>query len=76
MAFLLSLIAVIITLVSFVSYAATSGDFNILSFNVAGLPAILNSNNVPGNKATKADELLYLGYDELGKNTGGRDEHE
>ncbi|TVY60763.1 Sphingomyelinase [Lachnellula suecica] len=37
-----------------VSAAATSGDFNILSFNVAGLPAILNDNAVPGDKATNA----------------------
>lgn len=26
--------------------AATSGDFNVLSFNVAGLPSILNDNSV------------------------------
>lgn len=31
---------------------AASGTFNILSFNVAGLPAILNSNDVPGDKTT------------------------
>lgn len=30
--------------------AATSGTFDILSFNVAGLPAILNDNAVPGDK--------------------------
>ncbi len=34
--------------------AATSGRFNVLSMNVAGLPAILNSNDVPGDKATNA----------------------
>ena len=34
--------------------AATSGEFNILSMNVAGLPEILNSNEVPGDKATNA----------------------
>lgn len=34
--------------------APTSGDFNILSFNVAGLPSILNDNAVPGDKATNA----------------------
>ncbi|KAF2199331.1 mannose-binding lectin [Delitschia confertaspora ATCC 74209] len=35
-----------------ISAAPTSGRFNILSFNVAGLPAILNSNGVPGDKTT------------------------
>lgn len=34
--------------------AATSGTLSILSMNVAGLPAILNSNDVPGDKATNA----------------------
>ena len=28
----------------------TTGEFSILSFNVAGLPAILQSNDVPGDK--------------------------
>lgn len=32
--------------------AATSGDFNVLTFNVAGLPAILQGNDVPGDKTT------------------------
>lgn len=30
----------------------TSGKFNILSFNVAGLPDFLNGNEVPGDKTT------------------------
>ncbi|KAK3386626.1 Endonuclease/exonuclease/phosphatase [Podospora didyma] len=34
--------------------AATSGKFSILSMNVAGLPAILNQNDVPGDKTTNA----------------------
>lgn len=34
--------------------AATSGTFDILSMNVAGLPAILQTNDVPGDKATNA----------------------
>ena len=44
---------------------ATSGDFNVLSFNVAGLPAILNSNDVPGDKATNAGTIgtLFAKYD-------------
>jgi hypothetical protein len=36
------------------SLAATSGTFNVLAMNVAGLPAILNGNEVPGDKATNA----------------------
>jgi len=32
--------------------AQTSGTFTALSFNVAGLPAILNSNGIPGSKST------------------------
>jgi hypothetical protein len=42
---------------SAVTAAATSGDFNILSFNVAGLPAILNGNDVTGDKATNAGTI-------------------
>ncbi|KAF2154967.1 hypothetical protein K461DRAFT_291864 [Myriangium duriaei CBS 260.36] len=34
--------------------AQSSGSFNVLSFNVAGLPAILNNNDVPGDKTTNA----------------------
>lgn len=37
---------------------ATSGTFSVLSMNVAGLPSILNSNDVPGDKATNAG---YIG---------------
>jgi hypothetical protein len=37
--------------------AATDGDFNILSFNVAGLPSIFNDNSVPGDKATNAGTI-------------------
>jgi hypothetical protein len=53
------------SLASSVSAAATSGDFNILSFNVAGLPAILNDNSVPGDKATNAGTIgtLFTEYD-------------
>lgn len=35
-----------------ITAASTSGSFNILTFNVAGLPAILNGNEVPGDKTT------------------------
>lgn len=37
--------------------AATSGDITVLSINVAGLPAILNGNDVPGDKATNAGTI-------------------
>jgi hypothetical protein len=42
-----------------------SGEFNILSFNVVGLPAILNDNDVPGDKATNAGIIgtLFAEYD-------------
>ncbi|CZR52347.1 probable endonuclease/exonuclease/phosphatase family protein [Phialocephala subalpina] len=47
------------------SATATSGDFNILSFNVAGLPSILNDNSVTGDKATNAGTIgtLFTEYD-------------
>jgi hypothetical protein len=64
---LFSLAAAAATLASFVSAIATSGDFNILSFNVAGLPAILNDNDVPGDKAMNAGTIgtyfAEYGYD-------------
>ncbi|KAL4791392.1 Endonuclease/exonuclease/phosphatase [Aspergillus venezuelensis] len=37
--------------------AAKSGTFNILSFNVAGLPEIINGNDVPGDK-TENTEII------------------
>jgi hypothetical protein len=47
--------------------AATSGEFTALSFNVAGLPSILQSNDVEGDKATNAGEVgayfAKYGYD-------------
>ena len=47
--------------------AATSGDLTVLSMNVAGLPAILQSNDVPGDKATNAatigSDFAEYGYD-------------
>ncbi|KAH8885613.1 endonuclease/Exonuclease/phosphatase [Thozetella sp. PMI_491] len=49
------------------SALAEGGDFNVLTMNVAGLPAILNSNEVPGDKATNAGTIGTLfakyGYD-------------
>lgn len=50
-----------------VASAALNTDFNILTMNVAGLPAIFNSNDVPGDKATNAGTIGTLfakyGYD-------------
>ncbi|KAF1957841.1 hypothetical protein CC80DRAFT_592324 [Byssothecium circinans] len=42
------------------SAPATSGTFNILSFNVAGLPAILNNNEVPGDKTANTARIGSL----------------
>lgn len=60
-----SLAAAVATITSSVSAIATSGDFNILSFNVAGLPAILNNNDVIGDKATNAGTIgtYFAEYD-------------
>lgn len=47
--------------------AADSGDITILSMNVAGLPSILQSNDVPGDKTTNAKTIgtyfAKYGYD-------------
>jgi hypothetical protein len=46
---------------------STSGTFSFLTFNVAGLPAFLNDNGVPGDKGTNANiigaGLSAGGYD-------------
>ena len=48
-------------LLSFSSAAATQGDFDVISMNVAGLPAILNGNDVPGDKTTNSKMIgTYL----------------
>lgn len=44
-------------LVNGVFSAATSGKLSVLSMNVAGLPAILNPNDVPGDKSTNAKTI-------------------
>lgn len=47
--------------------AATSGEFNVLTMNVAGLPDFLNNNEVPGDKATNSgligSKFAEYGYD-------------
>lgn len=40
--------------------AQTPGKFNVLTFNVAGLPPILNSNEVPGDKTTNTARIGQL----------------
>ncbi|EWG52155.1 hypothetical protein FVEG_10963 [Fusarium verticillioides 7600] len=37
------------------SVGQTTGNFNFLTYNVAGLPAIINNNEVPGDKGTNAN---------------------
>lgn len=52
-----SLVVAASALLSLTSAAVTSGDFNILSINVAGLPEILNGNGVPGDKTTNSRSI-------------------
>lgn len=63
--FTFSLAAAAASLISSVSAVATSGDFNVLTMNVAGLPAILNGNDVPGDKTTNSRLIgtLFAKYD-------------
>lgn len=46
---------------------SSSGTFNVLSFNVAGLPSFINSNGVPGSKATNTamigEKFAEYGFD-------------
>jgi hypothetical protein len=62
---ILSISLAALALSSSVLSAATGGDFNILSFNVAGLPALFNGNDVPGDKATNARSIgrYFAQYD-------------
>jgi hypothetical protein len=47
--------------------AQTAGDLSVLTINVAGLPQILQGNDVPGDKATNSrmigSLLTEYGYD-------------
>ncbi|KEF57690.1 uncharacterized protein A1O9_05608 [Exophiala aquamarina CBS 119918] len=36
------------------AFAADAGSFNVLTFNVAGLPSIISGNDVPGDKTTNS----------------------
>jgi hypothetical protein len=53
----ISTLAILAALLHGGALAATSGDFTVLSMNVAGLPAILQDNDVPGDKATNAGTI-------------------
>lgn len=39
------------------SALAASGDFNVLTMNVAGLPEILQGNDVPGDKTVNSNTM-------------------
>lgn len=36
------------------TFAVDAGSFNVLTFNVAGLPSIISGNDVPGDKTTNS----------------------
>lgn len=42
------------------AFAQDSGTFNTLTFNVAGLPAVLNGNDVPGDKTANTARIGQL----------------
>jgi hypothetical protein len=46
-----------VPLLAQLAVAQQSGTFDFLTFNVAGLPAILSGNGVPGDKATNAGTI-------------------
>ena len=54
-------------LVGRAALAATSGEFSVLTMNVAGLPAVLNGNDVPGDKTENSrnigSKLAAYNYD-------------
>lgn len=43
-----------------IAIAQTSGTFNTLTYNVAGLPAFLNGNDVPGDKTDNTARIGQL----------------
>ncbi|KAJ4988765.1 hypothetical protein SVAN01_05742 [Stagonosporopsis vannaccii] len=42
------------------SLAQTAGSFNAITFNVAGLPPVLNGNEIPGDKTTNTARIGQL----------------
>ena len=47
-------------LLSYANAAPTAGDFDTVTINVAGLPALFNGNDVPGDKATNSRAIGSL----------------
>ena len=48
------------TLLAHAHAAPTAGDFDTVTINVAGLPALFNGNDVPGDKATNSRTIGSL----------------
>jgi hypothetical protein len=65
------------SLVASAHATTTSGTFTALTFNVAGLPSILNSNDVNGSKTENAEEIgtyfAEYGYDIINMQEVSRD---
>ncbi|KAF1851902.1 uncharacterized protein K460DRAFT_351770 [Cucurbitaria berberidis CBS 394.84] len=57
-----SLVSILLPLLSVIpsTISQSSGTFNTLTFNVAGLPAILNDNAVPGDKTANTARIGRL----------------
>jgi hypothetical protein len=53
------MIGSLLTIVPLLALAAaqTSGTFNLMTYNVAGLPAILNGNDESGDKTTNSGTI-------------------
>lgn len=47
----------LLPLLAHLSAAQSSGTFDFLTYNVAGLPAFLSGNGVPGDKGTNANTI-------------------
>lgn len=66
MCFALHFLVFAFSLLSRVS-AANSGTFDLLTYNIAGLPSFLSDNGVPGDKGTNAgtigSKFAQNGYD-------------
>ena len=43
-----------------IALAQTSGKFTTITFNVAGLPPVLNGNEIPGDKTTNTARIGEL----------------
>jgi hypothetical protein len=47
----------LVPLLAQLSLAQTSGTFNLMTYNVAGLPAFLNGNDESGDKGTNSNTI-------------------